>query len=245
MSIRKTTSPLLFAALALSMAAAQAQTMPDIGGIKLRSPLMAQRAQISKMNPGYQITEVTTTSGKVVGLQGLAFSSVDKRPSDQFLALQDESGNVWYLARAQRFDEGKYVPITAINQALADKYGDYTYSTDNGFVRSWSFTPDEHKLMKAKEDRCGLSSSHFSGGQSLSKVPGLSFFVPSAFYATCGVGIRSYLDFWSRDAGFATGYVVTLADIKTRFDVLDRQNKAEAAARKKESDAMKDNKVKL
>ncbi|UDF35130.1 UNVERIFIED_ORG: hypothetical protein LHJ69_21695 [Shinella sp. XGS7] len=246
MSLSKTSVYIsLLAALALHAAPSQAQTLPDLGGVKLRAPLQAQRAQIAKMNPAYQITEITTTSGQVVGLQGLAFSSVDKKPADQFVALQDESGNVWYMARAQRFDEGKYVPNDTINQALVDKYGDFSSGSPDSTNRYWSFSPQEHQLKKPKDDRCPGANTHFSGGQSLSKIPEFSIFVPSKFYASCGVAIKTRLPSWSRDNNIATGYLITMADMKPRYEALERQSNAEAAARKRESDAMKDNKVKF
>lgn len=245
MSIRKTAVFLpLLAALALHAAPSQAQNLADLGGIKLRAPLQAQRAQIANMNPGYQITEITTTGGKVVGLQGLAFSSVTKKPFDQFVALQDESGNAWYLARAQRFDEGKYVPIESINKALAEKYGPHTQGNDSGQNRYWSFSPLENKINGGKEDRCLHLVSRW-GGQSLSKLEDFNILIPQEFPAACGVVIRTYIPNWYQDKSFAIGYFVALVDYKPRYEVLERQNNAEAAARKKESDAMKDNKVKF
>lgn len=243
MSIYKTALPFL-AALALHAAPSQAQSLADLGGIKLRSPLMAQRAQFAKVNPAYQITEITTTSGKVVGLQGLAFSSVDKQPSDQFVALQDESGNAWYLARAQRFDEGKFVPIDTINKALTDKYGQHTTGNDDGAIRYWAFSSQDNQITPVKEDRC-LSQVSNSYGPSISKVPNLSIFIPQKFPATCGVVIKTFLPSWYKDKSFATGYFVALTDFRPRYEALARQENAEAVARKKESDAMKDNKVKF
>jgi hypothetical protein len=238
---------IVLAGLLTACFAAHAETVPDIAGVKLRMPLASQKALIEKVNPQYQFSEIKTSTGKVVGIEGVAVSAKTRAVVDQFLALQDDAGNIWFLGRAQKYEEGNYIPKATFVAAFKEKYGTPTdLSPDNGNF-SWSY--DRNTTLQApKTGTCpfGAGGSVTSPRTEMSKLRNDSLYlaVPSVFEPNCGIVMHGKINAHYKD-NMIVGSTIQIVDHKTRYDVLEKKKMAEDAARQKELDAMKGNKPKL
>jgi len=240
---------IVLAGLVTACIAAHAETVPDIAGVKLRMPLASQKALIEKVNPQYQFSEIKTGSGKVVGIEGVAVSAKTKAVVDQFLALQDDAGNIWFLGRAQKYEEGSYIPKATFVAAFKEKYGTPTSLTPDSGTFAWIY--DRNGALKAPKAGLGVCPSTVGGEVTsprteMSKLRGDSLFlaVPSVFEPNCGIQMNGNLNTTYKD-NMVVGSTIQIVDHKTRYDVLEKKKMAEDAVRQKSLDAMKDNKPKL
>ncbi len=233
-----------------SVGAMLPEVMPDIAGIKLRMPLAQQKALVAKINPQYKVVDVKDARGNVAGIEGVAYDS-DNRPQDQFIALQDEEGKVWFLGRVQKYGRGNYIPKDTFVTALNGKYGVPTEVTPNNEIFNWIY--DRNNALKDRRENrvCpGYAAGEVSGplAQEVSKLAnswGISLKVPASFRPTCGIQINGNLFTTVDDRNMITGSSVQIVDYKSRFDVINKARATQDAARQKERDAMKDNKPKL
>lgn len=228
-------------ALLVAACAVQAAPVADISGIKIGLPLAAQKAGIEKVNPQYKLSEIRTTEGKVVGVEGLAMVGKYKEVTDHFVALQDDAGNVWYLARAQRYESGAYIPLANYVSALKDKYGAPTSQIMDGARSQWSYDRNGVAQVPKAPQVCPISAD----GTEISKMreDGISVPVPSRFEPNCGIQINATLT--SAGNNLIRGSSIVIVDHKPRYDELVKLKAMADAAKQKGLDALKDNKPKL
>lgn len=227
--------------LALGANGSMAQSVPDIGGVKIRAPLMAQRALIEKLNPAYKISELKTRDGRVIGLEAVARVGSYGDVADHFVALQEERGNVWFIGRKQTLAEGKFVPVKTLHEAFLQKYGPYTLAADGINKLEWHFHPTTaQRFTNYKENTCQDSFTVMDGGLNINGMT-----APTSFSSRCGLSIYTSFYTWSKDPGLVVDYEVKVVDRKPRFDELQRKKSEAESAVKREGDAMKNNKVSL
>lgn len=228
-------------ALCAAGAEAEPQTVPDIGGVKIRAPLMAQRVLIEKLNPSYKISELKTTDGRVIGLEAVAREGKYNDIVDHFIALQEEQGNVWFVGRNQVFSEGKYVPTKTLYDAFLQKYGQYTLAVSGINRLQWHFHPTTgQRFAGYKENTCQDNLDSTNGALNINNMT-----VPNSFSSACGLSIYTSFYGWSKDPSLAVSYEIKIVDRKPRFDELQRRANEAEAALKRQSDAMRNNKVSL
>jgi len=233
--------------LAVAASAISAQALPDIGGVKMGTQLATQKPLIEKINADYKFSEIKTREGKVVGIQGIAENN--SHVSDHFIALQDDSGRIWFLGRAQKYPEGSYIPKATFLSALKQKYGIPSSVTPDEQTFLWAY--DRNYALMDRKSSSGACPSTAGGNVTTSRTDlsrlkgdGISLAVPGGFESTCGIQLNANLN-RHYNADMIVGSSIQMVDHKVRYDVLDKKNSEEEAARKKALDAMKDNKPKL
>lgn len=233
----------LIAIMVLTLGAngGMAQSVPDIGGVKIRAPLMAQRALIEKLNPAYKISELKTSDGRVIGLEALARVGMYSEVSDHLVALQEERGNVWFIGRRQILAQGKFVPVKTLYDAFLQKYGSYTLAADGLNKLEWHFHPTTAQLFaSSKENTCQDRFNLLDGGLDINGMT-----APTSFSSRCGLSIYTSFYTWPKDPSLVVDYEVKIVDRKPRFDELQRKKSEAESAVKREADAMRNNKVSL
>jgi hypothetical protein len=208
----------------------------DIAGVTIGSSLAEAKAAIAKANPDYKISSLMLTTGQEAGVT----AKTDDRmpwtgttnaggPSDEFAALQNESGKVWFIARVQRFDEGGRIKIDALKAALTEKFGKPS-STSNimGLGFSWQYDRNGKQWFGSGVAPC-------QGGGGSSDIPGVSVSAPRSFSPNCGKIISVGASTQSDD--MVPHYTVSITDAKSMFDELAASDaKAEAERKQKLAD---------
>jgi hypothetical protein len=215
----------------------------DIGGVKTGLPLATQRAAIEKINPKYKFGEIKNAEGKVMGLEGLAMGGKYNYLVDQFVALQDDAGNVWYLARAQRFETEAYIPLANYVSALKDKYGTATSQNHDGSHSYWSYDRNGAAQAPKTPSACPISIDSSATEFSKMREDGIGVPIPNRIASNCGVNINAILN--SAGNNLIRGSTIVIVNHKLRYDELARQQAQADAAKQKGLDAVKDNKPKL
>ena len=224
-----------------------AQSLPDIGGVKIGVLLATQKPLMEKVNADYKFSEIKTREGKVVGIQGIA-ENKNNNVNDHMIALQDDSGKIWFLGRAQKYPEGGYIPTATFISALKQKYGAPSDVTPDQLSMLWAYDRNYALATNKAHIMCpsGAGGNVTTPRTDLSRLKGdsINLAVPAAFEPNCGIQLNAKLN---RHYGsdMITGSAIQIVDHKVRYDVLEKKNNEEEAARKKALDAMKDNKPKL
>jgi hypothetical protein len=238
----------IISGFAIAASSVFAQTLPDIGGVKIGTLLSTQKPLMEKVNADYQFSEIKTREGKVVGIQGIA-ENPKNGVNDHMIALQDDSGKIWFLGRAQKYSEGAYIPKATFLSALKQKYGTPTEITPDEQSMLWAY--DRNYALTAYKASIGMCP--FGAGGNVTtprtelsrlKGDGINISVPAAFEPNCGIQLNVKLN-RHHASNMIVGSSIQIVDHKTRYDVLEKKNNEEEAARNKALDAMKDNKPKL
>jgi len=238
----------LISSLAIASSSIFAQALPDIGGVKIGALLATQKPLMEKVNADYKFSEIKTREGKVVGIQGIA-ENKNNSVNDHMIALQDDSGKIWFLGRAQKYPEGGYIPKATFISALKQKYGTPSDITPDEQSMLWAY--DRNYALTAHKASVGMCP-HGAGGNvttprtDLSRLKGdsINLAVPGGFEPNCGIQLNAKLNrHYASD--MIVGSAIQIVDHKVRYDVLEKKSNEEEAARKKALDAMKDNKPKL
>jgi hypothetical protein len=225
-----------FAVLALSgHALAGAQ---DIAGVVIDLPLSAQRAAIAKTNPLYRITDLKEKNGRVVGI----YAVLMKGPvaADEFVAMQDKKGIVWFIGRYQTVEKGERIRPETLAASFKEKYGkSYSYSDINSANPNYEF------------DRKGnLYNGNKFGGQfngpcsSMgSMAVGQMIQVPTSYKENCGVLIKTS---GIQDLGdkMIVSYTVTIANIARMYDEVKSEQDEIQKLKLQERDAERSKNVK-
>ena len=232
------------ATILLALVTNQAVAATDIAGVQIGSPLAPQRAIIAKANPSYQLNDIKLTSGKTVGINAIA--QKDGRVIDQFVAIQNESGIVWFVARAQALEKGARIKSDTLLNSLKDKYGMYTELSIGSGGPMWQF--DRQGNIYKGQSVQGPCYAGIGAGASTTfgKVPGTSIQVPSNFTPKCGTQITTSVLKDSTD-GMVSAFAVQIVDAKRMYDELNGKATTEENERKQklEAEKHKDTKPKL
>ena len=212
----------------------------DIAGVAIGSSFNDQRAKIAQINPAYKLTDIKLRSGKTAGVNAQVESN--GRVVDQFVALQDDSGVIWFVGRAQALEPGGRIKPDVMVNSMVGKYGTYTELSLGSGGPTWQYDR-QGKLYQggAAQGPCGGT---VGSAMPMGKVIAAPIVVPQTFPPKCGVEIMT----WAlQNEGMVSAFSVQIADSKRMYDQLTRQNNAEEAARQKamESESAKGNKPKL
>ena len=226
------------AALLATLTCTAVLAADDISGVALGSSLAVAKEAIAEANPNFKLSPLMLRDGKEAGvtavtadrLKGTGISN-SGGPSDEFAALQNDAGKVWFIARVQRFEDGSRIKTEALKAALTEKFGkpsNITQMMSLGLV--WQYDRDGKQYFgPSSEGPCkGVRSAS-------SNIPGVSFPAPQSFSPTCGkiieVGASEQPD------EMVPHYTVSIIDVKSMFDELAaRDANAEADRNKKLSD---------
>jgi len=201
------------------------KTPHDIAGIKIGLPLSTQRAAIAKLNPGYQIKNLT---GDFTGLEARAYGNSGS-VTDQFLALQNDAGIVWYIARVQAADsEDSYFLKEALDKSLTEKYGvEPGHLSFGGYYWSFDREGNRHTLNNCIISRGYKLEWQETIGESLTR------FVPNSFSGNCGSVIEAAYRDVARERERLSGLYISMYDAKGMYDKLAAESAAAAKERER------------
>lgn len=212
----------------------------DIAGVAIGSSFKDQRAKIAQINPAYKLTDIMLRSGKTAGVNAQAESN--GRVVDQFVALQDDAGVIWFVGRAQALEKGARIKPDVLVNSMVEKYGTYSELSIGSGGPTWQFDRQAKRYQGgAAQGPCGSS---VGGSAPMGKVIGTPILVPQTFSPKCGIEILS----WTlQNEGMVSSFSVQIADSKRMYDQINKQDNADEAARQKaiEAESAKGNKPKL
>lgn len=217
--------------LAVACCAALAQpafAATDISGIKTGVSLASQRALIAKVNPKYQLTNITDLSGKVVGLQAVVNNG--GLVSDGMLVLQDSTGTVWFVGRKQVLAEGSRMTTDVLLKSLSEKYGTLNRAVPNTYL--WQFDRSGKLHLDNKPTGPCVTRQQID----YDWVGNTGILVPRQFVASCGMMI-SATPLGTGD--MVDSFTVTILDSKRIFDDLNGKAQDAATQKQKALDAEK------
>jgi len=223
----------------LAFVATQAIAAMDIAGVQIGLPLSTQKAAITKANPSYQLTDIKLTTGKTAGITAIA--KKDGKVIDQFVAIQNDAGIVWFVARAQELEKGARIKPEVLLNSLKDKYGTYTELSGGSGGPMWQFDRQE-KIYQGQHSTQGPCYAGIGAGAS-TNIPGTSISVPSKFTPTCGIEIETDVHKDSAD-GMVSAFTVRIVDAKRMYDELNGKATAKENERKQRLEAEKTSNVK-
>ena len=208
--------PLLLAALAGPALAAS-----QLDGIQTGAPLAGQREAIAKLNPAYRVSDIKPAKGRPVkGVQAVA--EKNGRVIDNFVALADDAGIVWFLGRARALEPGERMKQDALVHALVGQYGPYTDLTA-GFPR-WQFDR-AGKLYQGPPIKgpCygGFGHGVITVGRRVAGF-GEGMTAPKTFSAACGAEVRTAVR--KAAGGMVAAYSVRVVDAGRMFDQAHGKN---------------------
>ncbi|MCA1324924.1 hypothetical protein [Herbaspirillum sp. alder98] len=212
----------------------------DIAGVAIGSSFNDQRAKIAQINPAYKLTDIKLTSGKTAGVNAQAESN--GRVVDQFIALQDDAGVIWFVGRAQALEKGARIKPDVLVNSMVEKYGTYTELSIGSGGPTWQFDRQGKRYQGgAAHGPCGNT---VGGSAPMGKVIASPILVPQSFSPKCGIEILTWAQ---QNDGMVASFSVQIADAKRMYDQINKQTNAEEAARQKamEAEGAKGNKPKL
>jgi hypothetical protein len=210
----------------LAFAAMPAVAAPDIGGIQVGSTLAQTKTAIAKLNPSYRISNILDSDRKIVGVHAVYEKS--GKILDQFQAIQEESGVVWFISRSQMPEKGTRLNPKTVTEALIKKYGEkYTHLSGDEPTYEYDRQGKLHKGLYPVGP-CSVGSSTSMGG----------VMVPTTFSSTCGLHIKTTVATDSSD-GMVYHYAVSVADVARVYDSLNKPKQAAESERKRQLDAEK------
>lgn len=224
-------SPAIAAALAV-LSCTTAFAADDIAGVAIGSSLSAAKDAISKANPNYKLSPLMLKSGKEGGVTAVTLDRMPGTgainaggPSDEFAALQNDSGKVWFLARVQRLAEGARIKKDILLTSVTEKFGKPSGQAmmDYGFI--WQFDRAGKQYFGSGSGPC---ESMLRAG---SNLPGVTVGAPHMFSPTCGKLITVFAT--QQPDGMIPHYVVSIIDAKAMFDEINARDAQAAADQRK------------
>lgn len=224
--------PGVVAAAALTVLASTATlAADDISGVTIGSSLAEAKEAIAKANPDYAITPLMLTNGKAAGVTAktdtLMMSTGTNHPggpSDEFAALLNDAGKVWFVARVQRLDKGGRIEVNTFKNALIEKFGP---PSDNTVIGAMGLTWQYDRNGK---QWTGSGSAPCQGNGTITPIPGVSVTAPRSFSPRCGkiISVRAA----KQTDNMVASYTLSITDAKGMFDELSARDANEEATRK-------------
>lgn len=233
MQIGKT---LIAAGIVLSSFSAHAVT-PEIAGIRLGSKAGDTKSAITRAEASMVQKDIKDAQGKLLGIEGVLWSGsgMTATAADHIAAAFDESGEVWFVARAQMFETGKRTSVNTLMGALKDKFGPPSSVIDNGLIE-WQF--DRAGKLYTGPSSSGPCNPNGEAGTSLyGGISAPNINIPARFTAACGV--RIVADFVRLGDGMVSQYTVRAYDSARMYDAAKRKADAKDQAARKQLDAEK------
>ncbi|WP_434601760.1 hypothetical protein J3P89_05065 [Pseudomonas sp. Z1-14] len=225
----------LSATLAFAVSTAFAAVPTDISGVALGSTLEEAKDAIMKANQAYTISPLKTVDGTEAGVTAVTNKTLAQ--ADQFAALQDDAGKVWFVGHMKHYEEGSRIPLDNLVASLTEKFGPTSFrNSQMGEVMYWEFDRNG-KLYKGVDqvfnDR-GIgpcAQVHFSNMH----IPGVSFPAPQNFPSECSLLIMAYSQ--PDQDKMVREFSLSVTDVKSMYDQLnakETQAKAEQARKLEE-----------
>ena len=216
------------------MLSVQALAM-DISGVQLGDSLANAKSAIANANSKFSMSPLKLTNGKEAGVIAVTAERIPGRgitdaggPSDEFVALQDESGKVWFLARSQRLVQGSRIKIDVLIASLKEKFGEPSGEIPilSGLGRKWEFDRNGKQYVgPAGKGPCATISLSDS-------IPGTTISAPHSFSPNCGKLITATTG--SVIEGMISHYTLNVIDAQSMYDQLNaREAQAEKERKKK------------
>ena len=226
------------ATLLATLTCATAMAGDDVSGVTLGSSLADAKEAIVKANPNFKLSPLLVGGREEAGVIAVTADRLPRSglgdpggPSDEFSALQNDAGKVWYITRVQRLPEGGRIQADALSAALTKKFGQPSGTstlTSNGYY--WHYDRDGKQYVGPLSG----GPCHTVSGNGIN-IPGMTVGAPRSFSPTCGKIIQ--VGAIVPKTGMVPYYSVTIIDAKSMFDELTaRDAQAEAAQRKKLAD---------
>ncbi|QBE65672.1 hypothetical protein [Pseudoduganella lutea] len=199
----------------------------DIAGIPLGSTLAEARAGMSRANSALKFSPLKHTTGKEVGITAKTLDQMPGTgitdpggPSDGFVALQSDSGKVYFLAREQRLPTGSRIRKDVLESSLKEKFGDSSYPDNNPMLKGRSVSLHQEFDRQGKLYVGPPIGGPCAGiGWDSTAVPGSTITAPRSFPPACGkmVIARGLI----QTDGMVPMYSVMILDAKSIFDELN------------------------
>lgn len=222
----------LAAAVLAAFTSTAALAADDISGVVLGSSLAQAKEAIAKANADYQINPLMLTNGQEAGVTGRTQDRMPGTgfnnsggPSDEFAALINDEGKVWFVSRAQRFDKGGRIDLEALKAALVEKFGepsDHTIIGAQGYT--WQYYRD------GKQWKPGSDVAPCQGNGTSSTIPGVTMTAPRSFNPKCGKIVS--VSAATQSDHMVPYYTISITDMKSMFDELSARDAKEEADRK-------------
>jgi hypothetical protein len=210
----------------------------EISGVALGSSLADAKAAIVKANPNFKLSPLLISGGQEAGVTAVTTDRLPRTglgdpggPSDEFAALQNDAGKVWYITRVQRLPEGGRIQADALGAALTEKFGKPSGTTPlTSLAYYWHYDRNGKQYVgPASGGPC-----HTVSGNGMN-IPGMTVGAPRSFSPTCGKIIQVGATIPSN--GMVPYYTVAIIDAKSMFDELTASDaRAKAAQSKKLAD---------
>lgn len=235
--LKKLTCASVFAALSLAASSAWALPPTDISGVALGTSLDEAKSGIMSANNDFVLSPLTTSAGTEAGVVAATRERFGRdaggnslRALDEFAALQDEAGKVWYVGRQQRFANGSRITPDTLLQTLTEKFGPPS-STERlmANVARWEFDRNGKQFVGKNNGPCkDITLAPYN-------LPNVTFSAPNNFSPTCGVLITAIFN--EEADGMIPSFILSLTDNKAMYDQLNaREEKAEAERAQKLKD---------
>ncbi|MDQ1922062.1 hypothetical protein [Massilia pseudoviolaceinigra] len=198
----------------LSIMFAQCAAASDISGVRIGSTLSEASIAIKRANNAYAMSTVWNyEGGEVKGIKAVAGDTNGGSIhgyADQFVALQDERGVVWFVARYQKMGPGARVSMADLLASLKKKFGEPSFTPISGQrVNSWDYDWAGAQFHgQYPENPCSdlrMQRLHMTG---------LSISAPLTFPEKCGKRIvLSYYEY----EGMVHDFTLKVIDVKSHF----------------------------
>ncbi|NIE72895.1 hypothetical protein F3J45_00225 [Pantoea sp. Ap-967] len=203
----------------------------DIAGVALGVSLDEAKAAIADANPNFKVTPLMLVGGQEAGVTAKTDDRMPSTginnsggPSDEFAALLNDSGKVWFVARAQRFDKGGRIDLESFKQTLIEKFGQ---PSDHSIIGAQGYT---WQYDRTGTQWTGKGPAPCQGNGTYSTIPGVSLTAPRSFSPKCGkiVSVSAV----TQPDHMVPYYTIAITDAQGMFDELSARDAKEEAARK-------------
>ncbi|QCI10759.1 hypothetical protein E6B08_04780 [Pseudomonas putida] len=230
-SVQRKGLNILAAAVFATLTSTATLAADDISGVAIGSSLAEAKAAIAEANANYEITPLMLTNGQEAGvtaktndLMPWTGSNNAGGPSDEFAALLNDAGKVWFVARVQRFDKGGRIKLDALKEALIEKFGQPSGTTKIGTLGfNWQYFRDGKQWTGSGVAPC-------QGNGTTTTIPGVSVTAPRSFSPKCGKIVSVHAA--TQPDMMVPYYTITITDAKGMFDELAARDAKEEADRK-------------
>lgn len=174
-------------ALAMMVPFASSTFAADIAGVLAGASLSDAKAAIIKANAKFEISSLKSKTGMYSGIVATTPDRIPGTndtdvggPADQFVALQNGNGVVWFIARIQSQPIGSRINLATMTGSLKEQYG--TPSSVESYLTqsiTWQFERNRKQYIgPSNRGPC------FDMGVLDRTVPGTSVVAPITYYPT-------------------------------------------------------------
>lgn len=196
---------------------AQGASANDISGVRIGSSLDEARIAIKMANRSFVLSPFID-DGEMIGVTAIAApraKRADDGSADEFVALQDNRGTVWFVGRYQRLAPGSRFSMDDLLASLNKKFGT---PSNTPRTRYYDYSWEYDRQGKLYD---GFANAGPCAGLVFSRphLPGMSISAPEEFPSKCGMQVR--LTNFLEENGLVSYFTLTVVDAKRRYDQLN------------------------